>query len=249
MDLTVNGVLRESQEEPRTLNEIAYRALRSEILRCEVKPGERLLFDALKARFQVGTSPLREAMARLASEGLITFESHKGARVAPISMADFRDLVAMRQLVECESMRRSIELGDDLWESRLVASFHYYRKATESTGAVSEEREKRHRDFHFALASACDSKRLMEMREIYYRQSERYRLLGLAFRHLQKYERDGLAEHSEIMELAIKRNADLACELLKSHLARTIDEVDFALKSMDVPAGNPAARPQGHSVW
>ena len=66
--------------EPRTLNEAAYRALRAAILSCELKPGERLLFDTLKARYEVGTSPLREAMTRLASEGLVVFESHKGAR-------------------------------------------------------------------------------------------------------------------------------------------------------------------------
>jgi DNA-binding GntR family transcriptional regulator len=227
----------------RTLNEATYHALREAILRCELKPGDRLLFDTLKARYDVGTSPLREAMTRLSSEGLVVFESHKGARVASISMGDFLDLVAMRQMVECEALRRSIKLGDDHWEARLVASYHYYLKASLNAGAVSGEREQRHRELHQALASACGSKRLLETREVFYVQSERYRLLGLAFRHLQKKRRDGVTEHREIMEHALNRDADAACELLAAHLARTIEEVTFALKNLNVPEDSemPAA--------
>jgi GntR family carbon starvation induced transcriptional regulator len=229
--------------EPRTLNEATYHALRAAILSCELKPGDRLLFEALKARYDVGTSPLREAMARLSSEGLIVFESHKGARVARISMGDFLDLVSLRQLVECEALRRSIKLGDDHWEAGLVASYHYYLKASCNAGAVSGEREQRHREFHLALVSACGSKRLVETREIFYVQSERYRLLGLAFRHLQKEQRDGVTEHREIMEHALNRDAEAACEALASHLSRTIEEVTFALKRLNVPEEDAAPSP------
>jgi GntR family carbon starvation induced transcriptional regulator len=238
-DLT-RSIASNGETEPRTLNEATYHALRAAILSCDLKPGERLLFEALKARYDVGTSPLREAMTRLASEGLIIFESHKGARVAPISMGDFLDLVAMRQFVECEALRRAIKLGDDHWEARLVSTYHYYLKASANAAAVSGEREQRHRDFHHALASACGSKRLLETREVFYVQSERYRLLGLAYRHLQKKRRDGVTEHREIMEHALAREADAACERLSAHLARTIEEVTFALKNLNVAEDDDA---------
>lgn len=231
--------------EPRTLNEATYHALRAAILSCELKPGDRLRFEALKARYEVGTSPLREAMTRLASEGLIVFESHKGARVAGISMGDFLDLVSLRQLVECEALRRSIKLGDDHWEAGLVSSYHYYLKASRNAVPVSGEREQRHREFHLALVSACGSKRLLETREIFYLQSERYRLLGLAFRHLQKKQRDGVTEHREIMEHALNRDAEAACDALCGHLSRTIEEVTFALKRLnmhDESDASPSAR-------
>jgi DNA-binding GntR family transcriptional regulator len=228
-----------AEAQPRTLNEAAYRAIRLAILRCELRPGERLLFDTLKARYEVGTSPLREAMSRLAAEGLIVFESHKGARVAGISMEDFLDLVSLRQLVECEALRRAIRLGDDHWEAALVASYHYYAKASRNPDAVSGDRERRHHDFHLALVSGCGSKRLLETREIYYAQSERYRLLGLAFRHLQKRQRDGNVEHREIMEDALNRDAAAACKRLEAHLEKTIEEVSFALGQLKGDDGMP----------
>ena len=231
-----------TETEPRTLNESTYRQLRDAILRCELKPGDRLLFDAMKSRYEVGTSPLREAMTRLAAEGLILIESHKGARVAPVSIADFHDLVAMRQTVECAALRRSIELGDDHWEARIVAGFHYYLKASEANAPVSGEREQRHRDFHFALVSACGSKRLLETREIFYVQSERYRLMGLAFRHLQKRRRDGVSEHREIMDRTLARDADGACERLAAHLLRTGEEVRYALNHVVRDEAAMAAR-------
>jgi DNA-binding GntR family transcriptional regulator len=77
---------------------------------------------------------------------------------------------------------------------------------------------------------------------VYYAQSERYRLLGLAFRHLQKRRRDGVTEHRVIMEHALARDASAACKQLAGHLAHTIDEVEFALREMKVPEGNPPAR-------
>ena len=221
--------------QPRTLNEAVYRTIRVEILRGELRPGQRLMFDTLKARYEVGTSPLREAMSRLAAEGLIEFESHKGARVAAISMGDFRDLVSLRQLVECEALRRSIELGDDHWEAALVAGYHYYTKAARDQNAVSDTRESRHHAFHRSLLAACGSKRLLDTCEIYYAQSERYRQLGLAFRHLQRKQRDGNSEHRLIMEAAIERDAAAACKRLGQHLERTIDEVSFALDQLEPP--------------
>src|SRR6266436_2137454 len=71
----------------RTLTSDLFDRLRTDILRCNLKPNSRLLFRDLRAAYASGMSPLREALMRLASDGLVVLEDHKGFRVAPVSRA------------------------------------------------------------------------------------------------------------------------------------------------------------------
>ena len=74
-----------AEDEPaaaRTLTERAYRALRADILAGALKPEARLGAEALKLRYGIGGSTLREALTRLAGDALATFEGQRGFRVA-----------------------------------------------------------------------------------------------------------------------------------------------------------------------
>ena len=102
----------------------AIRRLRSAIRRAELDPGARLRIDALQARFGLSSSPLREALNRLAAEGLVEAEERRGFRVKPVSIAEFLDLTRVRLLLEKEALKESMRLGDDEWEARIIAAFH-----------------------------------------------------------------------------------------------------------------------------
>ena len=208
--------------ETRTLMASVYDRLRSDIVDGELRPGARLRFEELKEGYGVGLSPLREALTRLAAEKLVILEEHKGFRVAPISRSDLRDLLMMRQEIEGLGIRRSIERGDDAWEGAIVAAIHALGKRGSLTddGRIDPEWELRHRVFHDSLVAACDSPRLLLFRQQLTDHADRYRRLS---HHYPAAGRDHLSEHVALSEAVVNRQAALADELIRAHLARTVE--------------------------
>ncbi|HXV96464.1 MAG TPA: GntR family transcriptional regulator [Gaiellaceae bacterium] len=77
-----------------------YRALRAEIGRLELVPGQRLPLEELAARFRVSLTPVRHALRRLESEGLVVSLPRRGSRVAPLSVDELEEIQALRLGVE-----------------------------------------------------------------------------------------------------------------------------------------------------
>ena len=104
-----------AQREPAgTLASSVYDRLRGDILSGSLPPGEKLRTEALRARYEVGNSPIREALNRLSADGLVTREDQKGFRVAAASRADLEELVKTRCWLEQIALRESIANGDDV---------------------------------------------------------------------------------------------------------------------------------------
>jgi DNA-binding GntR family transcriptional regulator len=163
---------------PRTIAESIYRRLRQDILWCRFAPGAPLRSDQLRARYGVGISPLREALTRLASERLVTAVGQRGFRVAPLTAYDVEDTMATRLVIEGEALTRSIERGDIVWETSVVAAFHALsRNPIPTPGQSTEVWAVAHRRFHLALLSACGSRWHMQLADLLFDQAERHRIL------------------------------------------------------------------------
>ena len=67
-----------------TLADTAYARLRNDIIIGARAPGERLRIEKLKAIYAIGPTPLREAMQKLAQDGLVVSEGNRGFTVAPL---------------------------------------------------------------------------------------------------------------------------------------------------------------------
>ena len=76
----------QAQDEALTQTDRAYQALRAAIVRCEYEPGARLRVDELAQKLSVSSSPLREALSRLAGQDLVQALENRGFRVAPLSL-------------------------------------------------------------------------------------------------------------------------------------------------------------------
>lgn len=180
----------------------------------------------LQERCGVGFSPLREALTRLAAEGLVISEAMRGFRVAPLSLDDLRDTMETRTFVETEALRRSIKRGDDDWEGRIVSSLHALGRQNERSNPDDPESlaalEDRHRDFHVALISASGSRRLEQIIDNLYLGSVRYRMPSLSNLSLNPT-RDLMIEHGAISDAALARNAPLAVDLLTAHYSLTAE--------------------------
>jgi DNA-binding GntR family transcriptional regulator len=90
-----------------------YRALRQEIGRLRLAPNERLPLEDLAARFQVSLTPVRHALRRLESEGLVVSVRRRGSRVAPLSVEELEEIQALRLGLETFLARRGAEAITD----------------------------------------------------------------------------------------------------------------------------------------
>ena len=92
-----------------TLTASALSRIRSDIIACRLMPNERLRFEALRERYGMGVSPLREALMRLEAEGLVQLEQNKGFRVSEVSHENLLDLMHTR--IEIEIDRAALVVG------------------------------------------------------------------------------------------------------------------------------------------
>jgi len=210
---------------PRTLVETAYLQLRRDIVEGHLAPGVKLRVEHLKDRYAVGAGTLREALAVLISDALVVSEGQRGYYVAPISQDDLDDVARTRILLETEALRLSIRAGDDEWEARLIAAYHRLGKSESKLSRRHErirEWEQRNREFHEALISACGSRWLLYTIGLMYRQSERYRHLSISS---PLNDRDVHAEHAELHEASLARDARRACKALERHIRLTCESL------------------------
>jgi DNA-binding GntR family transcriptional regulator len=99
-----------------------YEAIKTMLMDHDIRPGARISIDGLARDFQVSSTPVREALARLESEGLADKEPLKGYRATPLlTLEEFDDLYRFRQLLEPWAARRAAERIDDAGRDRLRA--------------------------------------------------------------------------------------------------------------------------------
>ncbi len=132
------------------------RALREAIFEGAFAPNERLHQDDIAQKFGVSRVPVREALAKLVTEGLAVQRFNKGIRVAPLSRTDFQDIMEMRFLLEPYALRLSaphLTARDYDDAEKILEQLRPSGLGTEA--AVS------HWMFHNRLYSACGRPRLL----------------------------------------------------------------------------------------
>ncbi len=223
------------EEGVKTLADEAYQKIREDIIQARFAPGEKLQPDILKERYDIGLSPVREALSRLARDGLATAEGQRGFFVAPASLGELLDVTDLRIHLSIMAVERSIKFGDDAWENGVVTAYYQLdkteRQMKRDPVGLSDEWERRNREFHRQLESGCESPWLLHFGEVLYDQLERYRRL------YSVYVEHGPAVHEEhraIMEAVLARKADVARDLLAKHFAHARQVV---LDRMNEPGG------------
>lgn len=214
-----------------------YEQLRQAIVRGELLPGEKLRIEALGQRFDVGSSPLREALNRLSSEGLVMQREQRGFTVSPVSRDELLELTRTRCWVNEIVLRESIAHGDTAWEEAVVLAFHRLSRtpartagvvdapgamdasgAADATGAPNPAWSQTHQAFHAALIAACPSRWLIDFSNMLHDCADRYRNLNAV---ANTGVRDVPGEHRAIFEATVERNAERAIRLLNEHLTIT----------------------------
>jgi len=205
-----------------TQAETACELIRSEILDGRLPPGAKLNIKALEERFELSLGAVREALSRLAAQGMVIAESQRGYRVSPVSKDELLDLTRARVEMECLCLGQAMRHGDVEWETRIVAAAHRMERLQSQTSDIEARSTKpwndAHGEFHEALVSACPNQWLLRMRHMLYEQSERYRRLSVP---LSTDQRDVRHEHRQIMEAALARDPQKAFQAVEQHLLAT----------------------------
>ncbi len=218
-----------------TLSDRAYQQLKEDIVRGRLAPGTRLAVRQLSDSYDIGASPIREALHRLVGEGLVAAIGQRGFRVPPISVADLQDVTRTRTLLEIEALRQSLRNGDDDWEAQVVASFHQLNKIEQETGPIGDfkEWERRNQAFHEALVAGCRSHWVQRLSGILHDQHRRYRYLSVHYsghRHVAE-------EHAALRDAALRRDEQAACDMLRVHIERTAATVEEILRLREHGSG------------
>lgn len=217
----------------RTLAEYAYQRIRADILAGKFAAKAKLPLKKMCDSYEIGMSPLREALTRLVGDALVVSEGQRGFWVAPLSRAEFHDITRIRNLLEAEALQQSVRNGGPEWESTVRQAFSALsdieERMLQGAADLAPQWEDYNRRFHEALVSACGSPWLQRLHQQLYQQSERYRRISLRSPWPNRNVSD---EHRAIFEAAMARDVLKLCRLLEFHLDRTAQAVDEALKEL-----------------
>lgn len=194
-----------------TKQQAVYRTLRESILRCELRPGARLVIDDLARQFQVSIIPVREAIRQLQAEGLVISVAHVGGAVAPISHDSVVEVFTVLEGLELVATRAAAErltAADLAALTDLVATMDRALEAG-SPGLWAELNTR----FHLAVAGVAGMPMLQEMLQRAFDRWERVRRYYFSDVLIHRT-RIAQTEHHALLRLMEAR--DLA------HLERTI---------------------------
>jgi DNA-binding GntR family transcriptional regulator len=197
----------------RTLWEQVRDRLREDILAGRLEPGAELSEVALAREFGTSRGPLREALGRLAAEGLVTVTPRRGAVVTQLSRQEFIDAYQVREALETLAVRLAVPLLSD-------AEVAHLRELCELMARAAREDEVRlffdtNNTFHEALVRGSRNRKLHEVHRMLVGQMVPYLPRSLELRgNLQQ----SVAEHEAILAAIEARDANRAAELLAEHI-------------------------------
>lgn len=197
-----------------------YRKLRDDILTLELAPGELLDEVSIGQRFNLSRSPVREALIRLASDGLVRTLPNKSTMVAPLNIEAFPQYLDALDLVQRVTTRLAALLRSPSDLEKIEQCHRAFSKAVEDSDALLMIET--NRDFHIAISEAGQNPYFTDS---YTRLlDEGRRMLRLYFRSFDDHlPPEPAMEHTNIVEAIRNRDADLAERLAHEHAVQVGD--------------------------
>jgi DNA-binding GntR family transcriptional regulator len=218
---------RARRREGETFASATYAQLRRDIIEGKFPAGGKLRIRQLCAHYEVGISPIREALNRLSRDGFVLQSDLQGFAVAPLNIAELDELTKTRCWLNETALSQSIKNGDAQWEEQIVLAFHRLSRVSRwvdpddlANVLVNPDWEIAHRQFHSSLIAASGSRLLQQYCEQLFDIADRYRHVSRTPSAKRTRGRD---EHRLIMEATIARDTGLAVKLLSEHFQRTAD--------------------------
>lgn len=198
---------------------LAYSELRQMILSGGLAPGSRVSQYELADKMQMSITPLREAIRRLSSEGLIIMDTHRDSRVADVSASEARELLEVRLSLEPSATELAAHRRT---EAEIVAMRTAAEKLLPVTKVWGEDAITAHREFHRAVYTASHNASMIKLLDDLWDKSDRYRRLGLELPSGDEPRTTDLNQHHQILELVASGDGPGAAELARTHIANSL---------------------------
>lgn len=210
-----------------SLTERAYTEIRRRILENEMPAGTQVLEQELAEMLEMSRTPVREAMVRLADEGMVEVRPRHGMRVLPISADDMREIYDVLTALESMAAERVAARGVSPEELRALRQAVVDMDAALAaddlrTWAAADER------FHLLLVEYCDNQRLRALVSGYWDQSHRVRLVTLGLRPKPV---DSNKDHAAVVDAIARGDAVAARRLHRQHRVRSGETLVNLLKT------------------
>ncbi|MGH9247912.1 MAG: GntR family transcriptional regulator [Acidimicrobiales bacterium] len=204
--------------ERRTAHQLVHDTLRRAILTGQIPGRARLVQAELAEQMRVSTTPVREALRDLASEGLVELDAHRGAIVHQPTSTELNEIYRIRQLLEPEVMSRAVKR---ISEQQLSEAGRILRLAeTDRDPAAWVELNRR---FHGIFSQAADSPRLRTIVDALQNSATLYVVVALS--RGTRTTDEANAQHRAILEAARVGDVAEAQRVMLIHIRTTVDSL------------------------
>lgn len=213
-----------------TLSEQIYSILREDIINQNIKCGEKLTIKILQDRFQISSTPIREALNRLSQDGLIDHVTNVGAKVIDIKEKDIEEIYDFCSVLDTTALKLAVKSGNI---DELISKLNDCIKLQEQfLEAEDIEDFKVHSDnFHDILFKFADNSRLYDAA---------LKIRGQLSILTNKYQNYTVAksivliEHKGILEAIQNKDFDMAALLMTEHFKHAMNYLLQNIKNNEV---------------
>ena len=185
------------------------------ILNGQLAGGTRLVQSDLATQLQVSTTPVREALRDLASEGLIRIDAHRGAVVSELDEADLKEVYQIRRRLEPMAIEMAMpRLTDEVLER--AGELH----AAMSAAPNSASWVQLNREFHMTIYEVSNQHRLVTL----IRSLQDASVMAVSARLLRRSEVRTLAndEHGQLLDALRDRDLERATAIILHHVTLSV---------------------------
>ncbi len=203
-----------------SLSHQAYEMIKREILTCVLEPGQQIVQSQLAERYQIGTTPAREALQRLVQEGFVQAIPRFGYTVSYVTLSDVREVYELRAILEPAAARLAAQRATEaqLEEVARTADFYY----AYPDGSHRPEAHVHNADFHRTVANAGNNRRLAEQISRVLDEMTRIFHLGL---DLTPYAQEMYQEHLDLVDALRQRDPDRAEQVMRDQIVQSQQRV------------------------
>lgn len=214
---------------PAALTDWAYKTIKEDVLNLRHPPGAQLGVETLADQMGISRTPVREALLRLQSEGLLRSIPRVGFFVTEITKQDLEELFELRILLESHVAKKAAPHLTDEDLDRLDALINKQSVVAAKAGDLAKFLEI-DIALHDLLLERGGNKRLVGMMETIHDLTFRERALSIRSAHNI---RETLQEHQKLVEGLHKRDGELASRLMRDHLSAVRDRILVLVDSTD----------------
>lgn len=213
-----------------SLADDAYERLRNEILENRLAPGFQAMEPEMAGHLDMSRTPVREALLRLESEGLVELIPRRGLRVLPLSPNDMREIYQILTSLESDAAARLATMKMSKKNLRLLS------RATDQMEAAMEKEEldswARADDvFHRKILELDGNARLLSVARNLSDQAHRARMMTL---RLRQRPINSVREHREIISAIEHGDAEKARVLFRTHREESVKELLRILETLNL---------------